>query len=150
MEQNNISNRIAIIAMAGRFPGANSIEQFWEVLEEGRDTITHFSKEELDKHEFDRSGDIEAENYVGARGVLDGIELFDANFFGFPPREAALTDPQQRVWLEVAWEALEKAGYARPDYDGAIGVYAGYLNSTYLMYNVLQNRTDVENFVRTR
>ena len=149
MGEENKSDSIAIIGMAGRFPGANSVEELWDVLREGRETISHFSKETLEKHEFDKEA-LKNDHYVGARGVLDTIELFDAGFFNYSPREAAFTDPQQRIWLEVAWEALEQAGYARPDDNCLVGVYTGYSNSTYLLHNLLRNRLDSENYVCSR
>ncbi len=140
---------IAIIGMAGRFPGASSIEEFRKLLFEGRDAVHRFTKEELLPHEFDSSV-MNEPNYIRARGILPGIEMFDAAFFAFMPREAALTDPQQRLWLEVAWESLEQSGYTRQNYEGNIGIFTGYVNSTYLLYNLLATRVDVENFVRTR
>src|ERR1019366_620651 len=82
--------------------------------------------------------------YVCARSMLDGVELFDAGFFNFLPREAELTDPQQRVFLEIAWEALESAGYDPAAYQGEIAVYAGSSFSTYLLYNVLTDRRRLE------
>src|SRR5262249_3944049 len=77
--------------------------------------------------------------YVRANGVLDGVDLFDAAFFGFSPREAELTDPQHRVFLECAWEALENAGYDPGRYRGRIAVYAAAGLSTYLLNNLLGN-----------
>src|SRR5215203_3481983 len=102
---------IAIVGMAGRFPGARSVGQLWEVLLEARETISHFSPDEL---EAALAGDMAARSsptYVRARGILDEVEMFDAGFFGINPREAEILDPQQRVFLETAWEALEDAGY---------------------------------------
>ncbi len=142
-------NKIAIIGMSGRFPQAKSVKDLWKALYEGKETLHHFTKEELLPHEFDPSA-LEKSNYVRARGILDGIELFDAGFFGYLPREASLADPQQRIWLEIAWEALEQAGYANLKYQGAIGVFAGCLNSNYLLHNLLATRQDLENYVRTR
>ncbi|MBN2715701.1 MAG: acyltransferase domain-containing protein [Deltaproteobacteria bacterium] len=150
LNDTNAGNSVAIIGMSGRFPGANNISEFWEVLTQGLETIRHFTKEELLAEDFDAEYVLRQENFIRARGVLENIELFDAEFFCFTPAEAIFTDPQQRVWLELAYEALDVAGYARPDNDSAIGVYTGYLNSTYLMHNLLKNRTDVENYVRTR
>ena len=132
--------------MAGRFPGARTVAQLWRILLEGRETISHFSPEELEPV---LGGDMAARsdhNYVPARGVLDEIEMFDAGFFGINPREAEVLDPQQRVFIETAWEALEDAGYDPQGFAGAIGVFAGANDSTYYPQN-LQNRTDVTDIV---
>ncbi|MDR0182533.1 polyketide synthase [Lysobacter arvi] len=126
---------IAIIAMAGRFPGANDVEAFWDNLCEGRDSITKFRLDELDPavSATDRSDPA----YVAARGVIDNVELFDAAFFGIGPREAELMDPQQRIFLELCWECLERGGHA-PDGTGATvtGVFAGMNNATYFQRHV--------------
>lgn len=135
------AHAIAVIGMAGRFPGAPTLEAFWENLERGAETITHFSPHELEDS-FGRSLKHDP-SYVCARGILEGAELFDAEFFNFLPREAELTDPQQRVFLEVAWEALESAGYDPAAFPGDIAVYAGASFPTYLLYHVLSNRQRV-------
>src|SRR4051812_49564796 len=100
---------IAIIGMAGRFPGARNVDEFWANLRNGRESITSFSDEELTALGVSRQL-IDDPQYVKAGSLLDGIELFDASFFGYTPREAELMDPQQRLFLECAWEALENAG----------------------------------------
>jgi amino acid adenylation domain-containing protein/non-ribosomal peptide synthase protein (TIGR01720 family) len=122
---------VAIVGMAGRFPGAPSLEEFWRNLREGVESITFFTDAELEAAGVPPAvlGD---RSYVKARGVLEGVELFDAGFFGYNPREAEVIDPQQRVFLETAWEALERAGYDAEKYPGAIGVYAGVGLNTYL------------------
>src|SRR4051812_24487649 len=102
---------IAILGMAGRFPGARNVRELWRILVEARETISQFRPDELEPAV---GGDMEARSspaYVRARGVLDDIEMFDAGFFGINPREAAVLDPQQRIFLETAWEAFEDAGY---------------------------------------
>lgn len=124
---------IAIIGMAGRFPGAKTIEQFWQNLCNGVESITFFSDAEVEQSNPRLLDD---PNYVKAGAVLDDIELFDAPFFGYSSREAALTDPQQRLLLECAWEAFERAGYNPETYPGAVGVYAGSSLSTYLLNHV--------------
>jgi amino acid adenylation domain-containing protein len=134
---------IAVIGMAGRFPGAPTLDAFWENLRRGVESITHFSPEELEDA-YGRSVQNQP-GYVRARSILDGVELFDAGFFNFLPREAELTDPQQRVFLEIAWEALESAGYDPAVFPGEIAVYAGSSFNTYLLYNLLQNRQQLEN-----
>jgi acyl transferase domain-containing protein/thioesterase domain-containing protein len=137
-------DHIAIIGMAGRFPGANNIDEFWENLKNGVESITFFSDEEL------LSAGIEPTvfnqpNYVKAKGVLDDVAGFDAAFFGFTPKEAEITDPQQRLFLECAWEALENAGYDPKTYSGDIGVYGGIGGfDTYLSKNILTNPDIIE------
>ncbi len=125
------SREIAIIGMAGRFPQASNIEEFWKKVSQGEECISFFSDEELEKLGVDRATR-ESSNYVKAGGVLEGEDLFDAAFFGFNPREAELMDPQQRLFLECAWHALEDAGYNSARYAGRIGVFAGAGLNTYL------------------
>ena len=137
---------IAIIGMAGRFPGATTIEQLWALLKEGKETISFFTKEELD-------GSIPTSlrndaSYVPARGILPEAESFDAGFFGINPRLAALMDPQQRIFLEIAWEVLEKTGHLPEKYAGSIGVFAGSGNNSYYLNNVLPNSGLVDNVGR--
>ncbi len=131
---------VAVIGMAGRFPGAAGIEAFWENLENGVESIRFFTDDELRQ-----AGVPEAElshpDYVKARAILDGVDLWDARFFGYSPREAELIDPQQRLFLECASDALERAGYDPDRYGGMIGVYAGVSMNGYLM-NLL-SRPDV-------
>lgn len=120
---------IAIIGMAGRFPGAASVEELWQNLIAGRDGIRHFRPDELDPSlPASLTGD---PDYVAARGVLDDVARFDAAFFGIGPREAELMDPQQRIFLELAWQCLEHGGQAPRDGDRQIGVFAGMYNATY-------------------
>src|SRR5690606_24041224 len=103
---------IAIIAMAGRFPGAASVEALWDNLCAGRDSVARFSAEQLDPGipESVRNHP----GYVAARGVFDEVDCFDAAFFGISPKEAELMDPQQRVFLELCWACIERAGHV-PD-----------------------------------
>lgn len=115
---------IAIIGISGRFPGASTPEELWTNLCRGIESITQFSEEELRAAGEDPAL-LRSPNYVKASAVLRGVEWFDADFFGFSPREAALTDPQHRIFLECAWEALENAGYDPDQYHGRIGVFAG-------------------------
>ncbi len=125
---------IAIIGMAGRFPGASDLEQLWHNLRDGIEAISFFSEQELRAEGF--SPELLARpGYVRAGAVLADAELFDAAFFDYAPREAEIIDPQQRLLLECAWEALERAGYtgtSRPT-----GVFAGTSTNTYLFTNVL-------------
>ncbi len=120
---------IAIVGMAVRLPGAADVEAFWQNLMAGRDSVRRFAPGELDP-----AVPLELRedpHYVAARGVIDGVELFDAGFFGITPKEADLMDPQQRVFLELAWECLESAGHPPERAPGPIGVYAGMYNATY-------------------
>ncbi|MCW1886942.1 amino acid adenylation domain-containing protein [Luteolibacter flavescens] len=117
---------IAVIGMAGRFPGADSPDEFWANLIAGKDCITRFDS---------REGS-DGSKYVGARSILERPDLFDASFFGVYPKEAELMDPQHRVFLECAWEAIEHAGYDPGAYPGMIGVYAGLSLNTYLLHNL--------------
>ncbi len=130
---------IAIIGMACRFPGARNIDEFWENLRNGVESIVFFSDEELLASGLDPAM-LSHPDYVRAKGALDDIELFDARFFGFNPREAEIIDPQQRIFLECAWEALEHAGYDSTTYGGSIGVYAGAGLNTYLLNNLYRNQ----------
>jgi len=125
---------IAVVGMAGRFPGAPDVDRFWANLLDGVDGTTFFSDADLDPS-------VSAEQrrdpaYVRARGILEDADLFDAAFFGIGPREAELTDPQNRLLLETAWEALERAGHVPGSFRGPIGVFAGKYNNTYFERNV--------------
>jgi len=118
---------IAVIGMSGRFPGAGNVEEFWENLKIGLDTVTFYSEEELTKLNVDPEL-LENSNYVKAIGnILDRElkEYFDASFFGYKPLEALVMDPQLRIFHECAWEALETAGYNPHKTNKIIGLYAG-------------------------
>ncbi|QTA91519.1 type I polyketide synthase [Desulfonema magnum] len=129
---------IAIIGMAGRFPGAETLDEFWENLRDGKESVSFFTDEELTASGADPML-LHTPGYVRAGAVMKDIEMFDASFFGFSPKEARLTDPQHRLFLECAWETLENAGYDTETYDGRIGVYAGAAMNTYLFKNLMQN-----------
>ncbi|WP_035178644.1 type I polyketide synthase [Alkalihalobacterium bogoriense] len=115
---------IAIIGMEGKFPGANTLEQFWNVLKEARETISFFSEEELLEAGLTKEI-ISKPHYVKAKGVLEDIEYFDSHFFDYSPHDAKRMDPQIRLFHEYAWKALESAGYATEQYEGLIGVFGG-------------------------
>ena len=115
---------IAVIGMAGRFPGARNIEEFWDNLKKGTETISFFSTVELEEQGVD-GGLLSNSNYVRAFGVLEGVDYFDAAFFQYSPAEAEVMDPQLRLLHECSWEALENAGYNPDSYNGNIGIYAG-------------------------
>ncbi|WP_338874056.1 amino acid adenylation domain-containing protein [Spirosoma sp. SC4-14] len=129
---------VAVIGMAGRFPGAKSIDEFWNIITLGKETVRFFTDEELDKSIPDRLK--KDPLYVKARGIIDNADQFDASFFGLPPTLAQLMDPQQRVFLEIAWETLEQTGYLPEHYSGRVGVFAGCGNNTYYLNNVLGHR----------
>jgi len=115
---------VAIIGMSGRFPGAATIDEFWQNLRKGVESISFFSDEELRESGIDEKI-FKRPNYVRARGVLTDVDKFDASFFNFFPKEAETLDPQHRIFMECAWEALETAGYAPDNYDGLISLFAG-------------------------
>ena len=131
-------DRIAVVAMAGRFPDAPDVERFWKNLCAGVESVTAFTDEQLLSAGVEPSL-VQAPNYVKAGVVLDGVELFAAEFFGFTPREAELTDPQHRLFLECAWEALEDAGYDPDRTRLRIGVFAGAGRNSYFQNNLISN-----------
>ncbi len=138
LQETTDSLDVAIVGMAGRFPGARNLDAFWENLRDGVESISFFTEADVEATGMEPALARDP-NYVKAGGVLDGAELFDASFFDFYPREAALTDPQHRIFLECAWEALEYAGYNPDAYEGLIGVYAGTSINTYLLFNLFSN-----------
>lgn len=121
---------IAIIGMSGRFPGSRDIAAFWRSLLDGRESITHFTDAELLEAGVPAAV-LRAPNYVKVGSYLDDVDLFDAAFFGISPREAELMDPQQRLFLEHAWLALEDAGIVAERFAGEIAVFGGASFSTY-------------------
>ncbi|MBW4483044.1 MAG: acyltransferase domain-containing protein [Tildeniella torsiva UHER 1998/13D] len=136
----NRPDDIAIISLAGRFPGAKTVEQFWQNLAAGVESIQSFSEAEVLAAGVDQAC-LRDPSYVRAGAPLDDIDCFDAAFFGYSPREATLMDPQQRVFLECAWEALERAGYAPTQCRDRVGVYAGVSSNDY--WQALQARPDL-------
>ncbi|MCG8634487.1 MAG: alpha/beta fold hydrolase [Desulfobacterales bacterium] len=136
LKTEHLEDAIAVIGMAGRFPGARNTEELWQNLRDGVCSIVFFSDEEALESGLDPAF-LENPDFVKAYGVLNGIELFDAKFFNMSPREARILDPQHRVFLECAWEAMENAGYVSDNYDGRVGVYAGTGLSTYLLRNLM-------------
>ena len=135
---------IAIIGMAGRVPGAESIEEFWANLVAGRESISFFSDQELAESGLDVAELKRRGHYVPARGLLKDADCFDAGFFGVHPKEAEVIDPQHRVFLEVCWAALERAGYAPSRMGGAVGVFAGATLNTYYQQVLLQRPDLIE------
>jgi acyl transferase domain-containing protein len=134
---------IAIIGMSGRFPGAPSVDAFWDNLVRGVESISRFSPAELEMQPPPDAGTA----FVNARGIVENADLFDAAFFGCNAREAELLDPQHRVFLECAWEALENAGYDPERYPGLIGVWAGSGINSYLLYNIVGGQGDLAQLV---
>jgi acyl transferase domain-containing protein len=130
---------VAIIGMAGRFPEAETVTEFWQNLCDGVESVTFFSDDELMGEGID-SEILSDPNYVKASPVLEKPELFDAAFFGYSPREAEQMDPQHRLFLEQSWNALEHAGYDPDKYNGSIGVFGGTSMSTYLYFSGLLPR----------
>ena len=138
----NADEPIAIVGMAGRFPGAADVETFWANLLAGRDSITHFDRAALDPSIPAALRD--DPSYVAARGIIDGVEFFDAGFFGIPPREAELIDPQHRLFLELCWECLERAGHCPDNTELPVGVFGGVYGTTYLQQHVLHHPDKIE------
>jgi phthiocerol/phenolphthiocerol synthesis type-I polyketide synthase E len=131
-------NAIAVVGMAARFPGANSASAFWENLRRGEESIVTLSEEELLSAGVSEKA-LANHAYVRRAALLDGIEEFDADFFGFTPHAARMTDPQHRLFLQNAWHALEDAGYDPADIDGSVGVYATSTTSGYLLHNLMSH-----------
>ena len=127
---------IAIIGMSGRFPGARGVDELWRNLREGVEAIRFFDDQELLAAGIDPEL-IARPDYVKAKGVVGDVEWFDAGLFGINPREAELMDPQHRIFLECAWEALERAGYNSGSPSGRVGVFGGASMNTYLLTNIL-------------
>ncbi|WP_228556602.1 type I polyketide synthase [Myxococcus sp. AB025B] len=129
---------IAVIGMAGRFPGARDLEAFWKNLRDGVESIRFLEDADLEPSALDTAAVRSDPNYVKAAAVLEDADLFDAGYFGVTPKEAEVMDPQQRVFLECAVEALEHAGYDTERFKGRIGVYAGARTDTYV-FNLFSN-----------
>ncbi|WP_422735357.1 type I polyketide synthase [Micromonospora sp. WMMD729] len=129
---------IAIVGMAGRFPGAADVDELWQRILAGQETITRFTDAELAA-----AGLSEQErrhpDHVPAHGALADVDRFDAAFFGYSPRDARLLDPQQRLFLQTAWTALERAGHLAGNPDRLVGVYAAAAASGYLLHHLFRN-----------
>jgi acyl transferase domain-containing protein len=137
------ASEVAVIGFAGRFPGARNTEEFWQNLRDGVESISFFTPEEL----LDSGIEPEhfgAPEYVPAKAILEDIELFDANFFDYSPREAEMLDPQLRIMLECAVEAFEHAGYDPERFKGRVGVYAGVSAGSYLDVNLSSHAELIE------
>ncbi|HYX35620.1 MAG TPA: amino acid adenylation domain-containing protein [Oligoflexus sp.] len=128
---------IAIIGMAARMPGAPDLAAYWRLLMDGKEGIATFMPEELEAG-LDPN-EISSPNYIRRRGILQSADCFDADFFNIKKAEAELIDPQQRVFLEAAYHALEDGGYVQRENE-RVGVFAGSAHSTYYIKNVLRSK----------
>lgn len=146
MNNNNYTGfEIAIIGMAGKFPGAKNLDEYWENLKNGKECISYFTNDEL-RSEGIKSDVLNARNYVPAKGIIEGIENFDSDFFEFSPQDAFNLDPQIRIFHEVCYEALENAGYSPDKIKGRTGVYAGAAMNILAMQRILAETTFTEQF----
>lgn len=139
----NNPNDIAIVGMALRVPGARTVDEFWRNLRSGTESIRSLEVEELTQA-GESLETIHHPNYVRRTSDLPDMEMFDAGFFGFSPKEASIMDPQHRHFLECAWEALEDAGRMPEDATGPIGVFAGCGMGSYFYFNICSNRALVD------
>ncbi|HLL81410.1 MAG TPA: type I polyketide synthase, partial [Longimicrobium sp.] len=137
---------IAVVGMAGRFPKARNLDELWRNVREGRECVSRFSAEEIEEAGVPEAVRT-APNFVPARAILEEPFSFDAPFFGYTPTEAKLTDPQHRLFLECAWEALEHAGYDPAKYPDLVGVYAGADVNTYAIGNILLWTHDLQSLI---
>ena len=136
---NNQLEGVAIIGMAGRFPGAQDVTEYWRNLRDGVEAIKFFTDDEL-KNAGVEAARLNHPNFIKAKGAIENGDQFDAAFFSFTPREAELMDPQHRVFMECVWTALENSGYNPDNYTGAIGLYGGESMNSYLLLNLMSNR----------
>jgi acyl transferase domain-containing protein/acyl-CoA synthetase (AMP-forming)/AMP-acid ligase II/acyl carrier protein len=142
--KNRVGNQdLAIIGMACRFPGANNLEEFWHNLCHGIESISFFDDAEILASGVDADL-LRNPNYVKASPIIDNLESFDADFWGYTPKEAQLLDPQQRLFLECAWESLEDAGYNPLEYRGDIALYGGAATNTYLLNHIYPHRHSLD------
>lgn len=132
---------IAVVGMSGRFPGATNVAEFWELLRDGVDAGRELTAAELDAVPAEERAD---PAYVPVWSGIEGADRFDAQFFGYSPTDATLIDPQHRILLECAWEALEDAGYDSRRFPGDIAVYAGCGLNQYLLYHLLPQQELVD------
>lgn len=131
---------VAVIGMAGRFPGAPDVDAFWRGIRDGVEGITFFTDEEL-RAAGETDAMLANPGYVKAKAVVQGIDQFDASFFAFTVRDAELMDPQIRLFMQTCWESLESAGYDASMFDGSIGVYGGASSPTYMMYHWMTDKS---------
>lgn len=142
-EQQAEVDGIAVIGLAGRYPGADDIDAFWQNLAAGRDCITEVPSQRWDVAKIAGVRGAPGKTYNRWGGFLHEVDRFDAGFFRIPPREAETMDPQERLFLETAWHAVEDAGYARPQLRGhAVGVFAGVMYSQYQLLGCERSTED--------
>ena len=122
--EGDLEGDIAVVGLSGRFPGAKNITEYWDLIKNGKETITHFTDQELKESGIEASL-INNPNYVKAKGYLEDIKYFDADFFDYSPKEAEMMDPQLRLLHQSTWKTLEHAGYNPDAYNGSIGLYLG-------------------------
>ncbi|WFU52039.1 non-ribosomal peptide synthetase/type I polyketide synthase [Sinorhizobium terangae] len=130
-EPDNERDAVAIIGMAGRFPGAEDVDHFWTNLVDGTESISDLDEQTLRNAGVDPDT-FNKQNYVRREGIISGVDLFDAAFFGISPKEATWMDPQQRILLETAYQALDHAGYGSRGRECRVGVFAGVGANHYL------------------
>lgn len=130
---------IAIVSMEGRFPGASNLEQYWKNLYNGAESVVELSDEELNEAGISKEV-YSRNNYVKSGSYIEDYDMFAANFFGYSGKEAAMMDPQHRIFLELCWQTLEKAGCNPEKYKGCIGVFAGTTFNSYMLNNILKGR----------
>jgi FkbH-like protein len=138
VDQNTNSDGIAIIGMAGHFPGAKNIDEYWDNIKNGVESISYFTYDDLLNKGVHKDL-LDNPNYVYANGVCEDSDKFDSAFFGFTPKEADFMDPQHRLLLETCYEALEHSGYSSENYEGDISVFAGAGPNNYLLKNLIQH-----------
>lgn len=140
---------VAVIGIGARFPGARSASQFWQNLIEERESVITLDETTLRDNEIDYPSLIQDPDFVPRAGILDGAEDWDAEFFGLTPRQAAIMDPQHRLWLECAWDAFEDASFDPTRFEGNVGVFTGVgTRGNYLMANIARDRSYLDSFVR--
>jgi len=131
-------NAIAVVGMAARLPGANTLSAFWDNLRHGKESIVTLAEDDLLAEGIPEKA-LANHAYVRRAALVDGIDEFDADFFGFTPQVARSTDPQHRLFLQTAWHAIEDAGYDPANIEGSVGVYATSTTSGYLLHNIMSN-----------
>ncbi|MFZ1161609.1 type I polyketide synthase [Mycobacterium sp.] len=132
-------NAIAVVGMAARLPGANTLSAFWDNLRRGEESIVTLAEDDLLAEGIPEKA-LANHAYVRRAALMDGIDEFDADFFGFTPQAARSTDPQHRLFLQTAFHAIEDAGYHPAEIEGTVGVYATSTTSGYLLHNIMSNR----------
>ncbi|MEM9491319.1 MAG: beta-ketoacyl synthase N-terminal-like domain-containing protein, partial [Myxococcota bacterium] len=139
MDGYNLDMDIAIIAVSGRFPGAPDVAKLWRMLADGRSGLRHLERQELVDAGVP-AAEVDHPDYVPVVGAVDGIELFDANYFSYSAREAELLDPQQRFFLECCCDALQRAGYGGDLGDRSVGCFGATGLPSYLLEYILPRR----------